>query len=300
MFRWLIPQNQSHSYDQTTHTSTFSAPIIDQDGTPAYTVDILVPPAPLPTPSNRSAAPSGAATPAPREPTAAKQTITVPEITSLFLKTLFDSATDFLGTAPTSVVMSCPSFFDDKQKDALREVAKAADIPLVQLLDETAAALVAYRVGLVEERKERGLLGSAEEGDAADEEVRDKTVVVVDLGETSLNVTVVQSGEGEYVELARHRDDSLGGRAFDDLVSATPVSRTACCADPTGVVVLAFRQGVYQEDQGPIDSPLQGRLGRGRQAGGDEVETCRRAYKTKLERKLWLCHLCGRESCFES
>lgn len=142
----------------------------------------------------------------------------MPEVTSLFLKTLYDSATDFLGTAPTGVVISCPSFFNDNQKQALKQAAGQAGIPVVQILDETAAALVAYRVGLVEERKERDLLGSPEEGDAGQMESRDKTVAVVDLGETSLHVTIAQTGEGEYVKLAEKRDDKLGGRAFDDLV----------------------------------------------------------------------------------
>ena len=141
----------------------------------------------------------------------------------MFLKTLYDSATDFLGTAPTGVAISCPSFFADEQKKALRDVAEQAGIPVVQILDETAAALVAYRVGLVEERKERNLLGAPDEGDAGEMESRDKTVAVVDMGETSLTVTIAQTGEGEYVKLAEQRDDKLGGRAFDELVSA-------CCA----------------------------------------------------------------------
>ena len=93
---------------------------------------------------------------------------------------------------------------------------------VVQVLDEAAAVLVGYRVGLSEERQERGLLGSPEEGDAGEEEKRDKRVVVVDMGETSLAISVIGVAEGEYTVLGKGRDDKLGGREFDNLVSAQP------------------------------------------------------------------------------
>jgi molecular chaperone DnaK (HSP70) len=89
---------------------------------------------------------------------------------------------------------------------------------VVQVLDEAAAVLVGYRVGMNEERKERGLLGNPEEGDAGETEVRDKKVVVLDMGETSLGVSVISVADGEYSVLAKGRDDKLGGREFDNLV----------------------------------------------------------------------------------
>jgi molecular chaperone DnaK (HSP70) len=93
---------------------------------------------------------------------------------------------------------------------------------VVQVLDEAAAVLVGYRVGLNEERKERGLLGSPEEGDAGETEKRDKKVVVLDMGETSLGVSVISVADGEYSVLAKGRDDKLGGREFDNLVRSRP------------------------------------------------------------------------------
>jgi heat shock protein 1/8 len=227
--------------------------VVSKGDVPAYTVDILVPPPALATPS-RSAAASGAATPAVREPTSSKHTITVPEITSLFLKTLFDSATDFIGAKPTGVVISCPSFFNEEQKKALTQAASDAGIPVLQILDETAAALVAYRVGLVEERKERDLLGKPDEGEAG--ELRDKIVAVVDLGETSLNVAIARTGEGEYVRLAQKRDDALGGRAFDDLVCLSDATRKSIL-DAVVVALRSFRQRIYQEDQGCSCAAMQ-------------------------------------------
>ncbi|WWC87295.1 uncharacterized protein L201_002183 [Kwoniella dendrophila CBS 6074] len=191
-----------HTYDEVDHTTILTAPLLADSQTPAYTVDILVPP-PKPASNPRSAAASGTATPNPAalEPVASTKTITVPEVTSLFLSTLFQSAIDFLGVKPTSCVISAPTWFTKQQHDQLRESAEKAGITVLQVLDEAAAVLVGYRVG-----------------NAGEEEKRDKKVVVLDMGETSLAITVVLVSEGEYTVLNKGRDDKLGGREFDNLL----------------------------------------------------------------------------------
>ncbi|WVQ97697.1 hypothetical protein IAU59_004811 [Kwoniella sp. CBS 9459] len=191
-----------HTYDEVDHTAILTAPLITESKTPAYTVDILLP-APKPASNPRSAAASGAATPNPAalEPIPSTKTITVPEVTSLFLSTLLTSATDFLGVKPTACVVSAPTWFTPAQTDALREAAEAAGIHVIQVLDEAAAVLVGYRAG-----------------NAGEEEKGDKRVVVLDMGETSLGVSVVQVSQGEYTVLAKGRDDKLGGREFDNLL----------------------------------------------------------------------------------
>ena len=208
-------------YDEVDHTAILTAPLIPESKTPAYTVDILLPPPKPATPAPRSAAASGTATPNPAalEPVPSRKTLTVPEVTTLFLSTLFQSATDFLGARPENCVISAPTWFTSEQREALKAAAEGAGMKVLQVLDEAAAVLVGYRVGLSEERKERGLLGEPEEGDAGENEKRDKRVVVLDMGETSLGVSVIQVADGEYTVLAKSRDDKLGGREFDDLVS---------------------------------------------------------------------------------
>ncbi|BEJ04058.1 hypothetical protein CcaverHIS641_0112330 [Cutaneotrichosporon cavernicola] len=208
-----------HTYDEVDHTAILAAPLIPESKTPAYTVDIMIPPLPpASTPASRfaSAAPSGTATPVPQEPTPAKKTITVPEITTLFLDSLFASATDFLGSKPTHCVVSAPTWFTPDQTKALEEAAKEAGINVIEVLDEAAAVLVGYHAGMPEERKENGLLGEPEEGNAGEEEARDKKVVVLDMGETSLSISVVAVTDGEYTVLGKGRDDKLGGREFDN------------------------------------------------------------------------------------
>ena len=197
--------------------------MIAESKEPAYTVDILVPPPKAPS-APRSAAASGAATPFPQEPVPSTKTLTASEVTSEFLSTLLSSATDFLGVKPTACVISAPTWFTEAQTEALKQSAEKAGMHIVQVLDEAAAVLVGYRVGLAEERKERGLLGKPEEGDAGEEEKRDKKVAVLDMGETSLAISVVNVAEGEYTVLGKGRDDKLGGREFDNLVSYNRLS----------------------------------------------------------------------------
>ncbi|OXB37682.1 hsp71-like protein [Cryptococcus neoformans] len=208
-----------HTYDEVDHTAILTAPLIPSSTTPAYTVDILVPPPKAPSRSGvTSTAVSGAATPAVAELVPSKKTISVPEVTSEFLATLLTSATDFLGVKPSACVISAPTWFTPEQTEALRKAAEAADIDVIQVLDEAAAVLVGYRAGLSEERKARGLLGRPGEGNAGEEEAKDKRVVVLDMGETSLAVSVIQVAEGEYTVLAKAREDKLGGREFDNLL----------------------------------------------------------------------------------
>ncbi|WVW78872.1 hypothetical protein I302_100835 [Kwoniella bestiolae CBS 10118] len=192
-----------HTYDEVDHTTILTAPLLADSTTPAYTVDILIPPPATKTPNPRSAAASGTATPNPAasQPIPSTKTITVPEVTSLFLSTLLTSATDFLGTKPTACVISAPTWFTPAQHDALRKAAEDAGIAVLQVLDEAAAALVGYRVG-----------------DAGENEKRDKKVVVLDMGETSLAISVIQVSEGQYTVLNKGRDDKLGGREFDNLL----------------------------------------------------------------------------------
>ncbi len=183
---------------------------------------LVAPPAASTHASNApSRAASGANTPAPREPVPSTKTITVPDINTLFLKTLLQSATDFLGVKPDAgVVISLPSFFTPLQKVALRQAAENAGMNVLELMDELSAVLVAYRVTIAGgEREAKGLMGKPEEGDAGDKEPSDKTVVVVDMGETGLNVGVVAARDGQYVRLGSGRDEKVGGRDLDTLVS---------------------------------------------------------------------------------
>ncbi|GAA5970974.1 hypothetical protein JCM11641_004527 [Rhodosporidiobolus odoratus] len=103
-----------------------SAPIVDSNGSPAFTVEI-----------------DGKST-----------TLTAHDCAVRFLRVLLSYATDFLGRPVSDAVLSVPSDATDAQNDALRAAAKEAGINVVQTIPEAAAALTAYSATEIAETKD--------------------------------------------------------------------------------------------------------------------------------------------------
>jgi molecular chaperone DnaK (HSP70) len=126
-------------------------------------------------------------------------TVSVSEITTRHLLRLKQSASDFLGKTVNAAVITVPTNFTDAQREALVAAAKNADIEVLQLIHEPAAALMAY-----DARPEAG--------------VKDKLVVVADFGGIRSDVAVVASRGGIYTILATVHDYELGGANLDQVV----------------------------------------------------------------------------------
>ncbi|KAF8588580.1 actin-like ATPase domain-containing protein [Ramaria rubella] len=186
-----------------------SAPLIQHPtipDTPCYSVQVLVPsPAPLlstrgtSTPTLSSSRPSTQhptplATPR-SEPMSQTRLLTPHDAATLFLKSLHQSATDFLGKTPSGTVLTVPAWFTEAQREALREAAKEAGVTVLQLLDEdTAAASV-----LLDEDNE------ANRGNGGD-----RTALLVDWGATDLTVSLLSIRAGLVHILATKRAPELG------------------------------------------------------------------------------------------
>ncbi|GAA5909834.1 ribosome-associated complex protein SSZ1 [Sporobolomyces salmoneus] len=94
-----------------------SAPIVESNGQPAFTVTIN------------------------EKPT----TLTVHDCVVRYLRVLLSYATDFLGRPVSDAVLTVPSSFSSAQIDALLAAAKEAGVNVVQTIPESAAALTAYQ-----------------------------------------------------------------------------------------------------------------------------------------------------------
>lgn len=109
------------------------------------------------------------------------------------------SASDYTGKKVTSAVITVPTNFSDKQKEALNKAAKDADLEVLQFIHEPVAALLAY--------------------DARPEaHISDKIVVVADLGGTRSDVAVVASRGGMYTILATAHDFEFAGTHLDQVL----------------------------------------------------------------------------------
>ena len=176
-----------------------SAPVIQHPtltDTPAYRVKVLLPaPSPLPTTTSNTPAASRLATPR-SEPIEADRFLTVSEVTTIFLKSLLKSAEDFLGHPVVGAVVSIPSSFDDVQREALTKAAEEAGIRVLQFLDDAGAVAVCTAIG-------------------DDDVPRDRTQLVVDLGASSLELSLLSVREGLAYSLATLSDSSVGGDEID-------------------------------------------------------------------------------------
>ncbi|KKA31211.1 hypothetical protein TD95_000820 [Thielaviopsis punctulata] len=128
-----------------------------------------------------------------------KSTVPVSEIATRYLKRIATAASDYLGKTVTSAVISVPTNSSDKQKEALIKAANDAGLEILQLIADPVASVLAY---------------DARPG----AEVKDKIIVVADLGCTRSDVSVVASRGGMYTVLATAHDYEFAGVQLDQVL----------------------------------------------------------------------------------
>jgi molecular chaperone HscA len=114
------------------------------------------------------------------------------------LKALKDRAEAALGGPLVGAVITVPAYFDDAQRQATKDAARAAGLNVLRLLNEPTAAAVAYG------------LDSASEG----------LFVVYDLGGGTFDVSVLRLTRGVFEVVATSGDPLLGGDDFDHRLAA--------------------------------------------------------------------------------
>ncbi|WP_213450141.1 molecular chaperone DnaK [Rhizomonospora bruguierae] len=115
------------------------------------------------------------------------------EISAQVLRKLTDDAARYLGQPVRSAVVTVPAYFDDAQRTATRDAGRIAGLDVLRIINEPTAAALAY--GL----HHRG----------------HQTVLVVDLGGGTLDVSVLDVGDGVVRVRATAGDTHLGGDDFD-------------------------------------------------------------------------------------
>ena len=119
------------------------------------------------------------------------------EISARTLMKLKRDAEAYLGESVTQAVITVPAYFDDAQRTATQEAGTIAGLEVLRIINEPTAAALAY-----------GL-------DKGDE---DQTILVFDLGGGTVDVSVLEIGDGVFEVRSTHGDTSLGGDDWDDAV----------------------------------------------------------------------------------
>ncbi|EGR49994.1 uncharacterized protein TRIREDRAFT_22013 [Trichoderma reesei QM6a] len=122
--------------------------------------------------------------------------ITVSEAATRYLRRLVTAASEYLGKKVTSAVITVPTNFTEKQREALIKAANAAELEVLQLIADPIAAILAYDA-------------------RAEAKTEDKIIVVADLGGTRSDVAVVASRGGMYTILATAHDYEFAGVHLD-------------------------------------------------------------------------------------
>ncbi len=118
------------------------------------------------------------------------------EISAEILKVLRLRAEGQLGGPVEAAVVTVPAYFDDAQRQATKDAAKLAGLPVLRLLNEPTAAAVAYG------------LDHASRGRYA----------IFDLGGGTFDISILELSQGVFKVLATNGDSSLGGDDFDHRV----------------------------------------------------------------------------------
>jgi molecular chaperone HscA len=115
------------------------------------------------------------------------------EVSADILRVLRLRAEATLGGPLVGAVITVPAYFDDAQRQATKDAARLAGLPVLRLLNEPTAAAIAYG------------LDNASEGIYA----------VYDLGGGTFDISILRLSRGIFEVLATGGDSALGGDDFD-------------------------------------------------------------------------------------
>ncbi|QKS29827.1 Fe-S protein assembly chaperone HscA [Accumulibacter sp.] len=115
------------------------------------------------------------------------------EVSADILRVLRQRAETSLAGPLVAAVITVPAYFDDAQRQATKDAARLAGLPLIRLLNEPTAAAIAYG------------LDNAAEGIYA----------VYDLGGGTFDISILRLTRGVFEVLATGGDSALGGDDFD-------------------------------------------------------------------------------------
>jgi molecular chaperone DnaK len=124
------------------------------------------------------------------------KTHTLPEVSSFVLSHAKKIAEQFLGGEVAEAVISVPAYYNDNQRQAVKEAGKLAGLNVRRIVNEPTAAALAYGFN-------RGL---------------DQKILVYDLGGGTFDVSVLHLAGNVFEVLATGGDTFLGGVDFDNRV----------------------------------------------------------------------------------
>ncbi|MCL5665863.1 MAG: molecular chaperone DnaK [Candidatus Thermoplasmatota archaeon] len=119
------------------------------------------------------------------------------QISAYILQKIKKDAEAFLGEPVTEAVITVPAYFNDNQRQATKDAGSIAGLNVKRIINEPTAASLAYGIDKLKESQK---------------------ILVYDLGGGTLDVTVMDFGEGVFQVLSTSGDTQLGGTDMDEAI----------------------------------------------------------------------------------
>jgi molecular chaperone DnaK len=124
----------------------------------------------------------------------AKKEFSMQEISARILNKIRDVASNYLRVPVKRAVVTVPAYFNDRQRQTVKDAGKLIDLEVVRIINEPTAAALAYGVG-------KNL---------------QETVVVYDLGGGTFDVSIIEIRNQVFEVKSTGGDIFLGGIDFDN------------------------------------------------------------------------------------
>lgn len=148
------------------------------------------------------------------------------EISAKILAFMKGYAESYLGQTVTKAVITCPAYFNDDQRQATKNAGTIAGLDVVRVISEPTAAALAYGM----DSKKSG------------------KILVFDLGGGTLDVSILDIGDGTFEVLSTSGDTNLGGDDWDHHVMDWLRQE------------INSQCGIYIDENNPKDRPTLQRL----------------------------------------
>ncbi|MEM5793365.1 MAG: molecular chaperone DnaK [Candidatus Aenigmatarchaeota archaeon] len=118
------------------------------------------------------------------------------QISAFILQKIKRDAEAFLGEPIRKAVITVPAYFNDNQRQATKDAGEIAGLEVVRIINEPTAACLAYGLDKKGEHQ----------------------IMVFDLGGGTLDVTILEFGDGVFEVKSTSGDTELGGTDMDEVL----------------------------------------------------------------------------------
>ena len=122
------------------------------------------------------------------------QQFTPEQLSAFLLQKIKRDSEAYLGETIDKAVVTVPAYFDDNQRNATKDACHIAGLEVVRLVNEPTAASLAYGLDRLGE---------------------DLLIAVIDFGGGTLDVTIMEFGQGVFEVRSTSGDTQLGGTDMD-------------------------------------------------------------------------------------